>query len=70
MKKIMTLGLMLIALSMPIVANASIIDDITVLILPEYHGDINDPGITVIEKGDEIWVVKINGNIYVFKANK
>jgi hypothetical protein len=70
MKKIIILGLMLITMSMPMTLNASVIDWLAALILPEYSGDINNPDVYVIEKGDGIWVVRINGQIYVFKPNK
>jgi hypothetical protein len=70
MKKIIILCLMLITMSMPLVMNASIIDWLSAAILPEYQGDANDPGLYVVEKGDEIWVVRINGLIYVFYPNK
>ncbi len=70
MRKALILCLMLISLSMPMALNATVIDWIAVAVLPEYNGDINNPDLYVIEKGDNIWVVRINGQIYVFRPNK
>lgn len=70
MKKIIILCLMIMSMSMPLTVNATVVDFIAEAFLPVYHGDINDPSVCVVEKGDEIWVVRINGVLYVFYPNK
>lgn len=69
MKKIIILCLMVITLTIPLALNAT--DEATPYPdAPEYNGDINNPDLLVVYKGDGIWVVKINGQIFVFKPNK
>ena len=70
MRKIIIVCLMLITMSMPLIMNASVVDWIVTQVLPEYNGDINNPTIQVIEKGEDYWIVKINGIYYVFYPNK
>jgi len=70
MRKFLILCLMLISVSLPLAMNASVFDWIATTVLPEYNGDVNDPDLYVIEKGDDIWIVRINGQIYVFRPNK
>lgn len=70
MKKLIIALLMIITLSMPLTINATVIDWVVEHTFPEYNGDINDPSILVIQKGEDYWVVKYNGVYYIFYPNK
>ncbi len=70
MKKLIIAFLMIITLAMPLTINATVIDWVVDQVLPEFHGDLNDPDLLVIHKGEDYWVVKINGIYYIFYPNK